>query len=284
MNQHEKKVSLIRLTQLFLIASFAFYLILCGAMAVFQRSFIYYPSVYSSQQVEQLAQAANLQRWTNSAGQFIGFKRSSPEQPTRGIILLTYGNGSTATGSSHYADDIQSVAPFDIFILEYPGYEDRAGKPTEKNLFAAAAEAVQILPTNNPIYLVGESLGSGVASYLAGTFPDKIKGVILISPFNSVTAVAQQRYLFLPVKWLLTDRFPSENYLRNYHGKLGITVDGKDWVVPEKFGRRLYDEYNGPKKLWEFPDDGHCQIGEQQSVFWKDAVAFWKSNSISSTK
>jgi len=73
---------------------------------------------------------------------------------------------------------------------------------------------------------------------------------------------------------LLLDRFPSEEFLRHYHGKVGITVDGKDTVVPEKFGLRLYHGYDGPKKLWEFPDGGHCQIKEQPSKFWKEAVAF----------
>ena len=90
--------------------------------------------------------------------------------------MIMYGNGSTAVGSGHYADEIQAVAAFDVFILEYPGYEDRPGSPSQKSLFHAADEAFHTLPVNQPIYLVGESLGSGVASYLAGTYPDKIAG------------------------------------------------------------------------------------------------------------
>jgi len=43
----------------------------------------------------------------------------------------------------------------------------------------------------------------------------------------------------LPVGLLLVDRFPSEDYLRDYHGPVGMVVDGLDQVVPEKFGRRL---------------------------------------------
>ncbi len=49
-----------------------------------------------------------------------------------------------------------------------------------------------LLSTNQPIYLVGESLGTGVATYLAGTYSNKIAGVILISPFNRLTDVAQR--------------------------------------------------------------------------------------------
>jgi uncharacterized protein len=224
-----------------------------------------------------MAQSVNLDRWTNSAGQFIGLKRLSPKQPAQGSVMVMYGNGSTAINSAHYANEIQSAAPFDIFILEYPGYDDRPGHPSERNLFRAASEAFRMLPTNQPIYLVGESLGSGVASYLAGTYSDQVAGVVLISPFNTLTDVAQNHFPWLPVRLLLVDRFPSEKYLRDYHGKLAITVDGKDAVVPEKFGRRLFNVYAGPKRLWEFPDGQHCQIMEQPSKFWSEVVGFWQT-------
>jgi pimeloyl-ACP methyl ester carboxylesterase len=225
-----------------------------------------------------MAESAKLERWTNSAGQYIGLKRLSPQQPAEGSILLAYGNGSTAIGSSHYADDIQSAAAFDVFILEYPGYADRPGKPSQKSLFAAADEAVQMLPTNRPVHLVGESLGSGVASYLAGIHPDKIAGVVLISPFNNLASVAQFHYPILPVRLLMADRFPSEEYLRQYRGPVGIVVGGRDNVVPEKFGRRLYAGYAGPKKLWTFPDGDHCQIMKPPTEFWEEVVEFWKTN------
>ena len=254
------------------------YLLICVACATSQRRLLYYPSVLTREEVDQMAQEAGLERWTNSTGQFIGLKRPSTKQPADGSVMITYGNGSTAIGAGRYADEIQAVAAFDVFILEYPGYEDRPGSPNQRNLFSAADEAFHMLPTHQPIYLVGESLGTGVASYLAGTYPSKIAGVALISPFNSLTDVAQSHFPMLPVRLLLVDRFPSEKYLHNYRGKLGITVDGKDTVVPETFGLRLYDGYAGQKKLWEFPDGGHCQIMEQPTKFWNEVIELWQNN------
>jgi len=192
--------------------------------------------------------------------------------------MILYGNGSTAIGCEHYVNDLQSAAPLDVFILEYPGYEDRPGSPSQASLFSAADEAFQALSINHPIYLVGESLGSGVASYLAGTYSNKIAGIVLISPFNCLTDVAQNHYPELPVHAILVDRFPSEEYLRYYHGKVGVMVDGRDTVVPEKFGLRLYHGYAGPKKLWEFPGGGHCEIMEPASKFWKEVVEFWQTD------
>jgi uncharacterized protein len=254
------------------------YVLICIFMTVVQRSLQYSPHIYTPEQVDKRAQKVNLERWVDSGGTNIGLKRLSPEQPAVGSILITYGNGSTAVGCAEYANDIQKVARMDIYILEYPGYEDRPGKPTEKSLFAAARDAFEMLPTNQPIYLVGQSLGTGVASYLGGTYTNRVAGMVLISPFNSTTAVGQHRYPFLPVWLLIFDRFPSDHYLRNYHGKVGITVDGQDTTVPEKFGLRLYNGYNGPKKLWEFPDGRHCEIYNPHSKFWKEAVTFWQNN------
>jgi hypothetical protein len=246
-------------------------------MGFAQRSFLYFPHTYSAAAVDQMAQSAGLERWTNSSGANIGLKRLwIGKSPTVGSVMITYGNGSSAVGSAHYADDLQKAAALDVYILEYPGYEDRPGPPSEKALFAAASEGLQMIPTNKPVYLVGESLGSGVASYLAGTFTNGVMGILLVSPFTSVTDVAKYHYPILPVSLILRDKFQSDRYLQNYHGKVGITVDGQDTVVPEKFGRKLYDGYAGTKKLWQFPDSGHCQIGEPQADFWQEVVAFWQ--------
>jgi len=281
--QRPEAVVLSRLVKLLLLCSLAIYLLVCVIMAIFQRSFIYFPSVFSRQQVDEMAHGARLERWTNSLGQFIGMRRLSPRQPAAGAVMITYGNGSTAIGCDHYAKDIQDVAAFDIFILEYPGYEDRPGRPSQSSLFSAAGEAFLTLPANKPVYLVGESLGSGVASYMAGTYSNRIAGVLLISPFNSLTDAAQAHYPMLPVFLLLGDRFPSDKYLRNYHGKVGIIVDGRDSVVPEKLGYRLFDRYAGLKKLWTFPDGGHCQITERHSNFWREVIEFWQTTSGSET-
>jgi len=277
-NQRPKPVVLSRVVCLLLLICGSLYLLVCVATAVLQRSLIYLPSVFTREQVDQMAKSARLERWTNSTGEFIGLKRLSPKQPARGTVMILYGNASTAVGCEPWANDIQGVAAFDIFILEYPGYEDRLGSPSQHSLFSAADEAFGMLPTNQPIYLVGGSLGSGVASYLAGTYSNKVAGVVLISPFNRLTDVAQNHYPLLPVRLLLADRFPSEKYLRLYHGKVGITVGGRDTIIPEKFGLRLYDGYAGPKRLWEFPGGFHAIIMEPPAKFWGEVVEFWQAS------
>jgi fermentation-respiration switch protein FrsA (DUF1100 family) len=55
-------------------------------------------------------------------------------------------------------------------------------------------------------------------------------------------------------------------------------IDGADQVVPAKFGRRLFETYAGPKKLWEYPQCHHVELGESPATFWKSVVEFWQSN------
>jgi pimeloyl-ACP methyl ester carboxylesterase len=246
--------------------------------APLQRRLIYFPPVFNTAKADSMGRAANLERWTNSAGASIGWKRLTPGQPARGRILVCYGNGSSAIGCAPYANVIQSVAKFDVVLLEYPGYGDRPGSPSEKSLFRAADEGLLLLGTNLPVYLLGESLGTGVASYLAGTYPERVAGVILLSPFNSLTDVAQHHAPILPIHLILADKFPSEDYLRHYCGPVGFMLDGKDRVVPEKFGWRLYNGYCGAKRVWEFPHGGHVVIPEPREKFWREVVEFWQSH------
>lgn len=273
-----KSVIFSRLLRSLLLCCLALYLGICAFMAIEQRHFIYFPQKLTRESVDQQARTAGLERWTNSSGRFVGLKRPSPKQPAAGSVLVVYGNGSYAAGCAHYADAIQGVAAFDVFILEYPGYADRPGSPSQNSLFHAADEAFQILPANQPIYLLGESLGTGVAAYLAGAHPDKVAGAILLSPFDRLTSVARSQYPFLPVTLLLLDRFPSADYLRRYHGPVGVTVDGRDTVVPQQFGLRLYYGYAGPKKLWEFPQGQHAEIAMLPGKFWNEVVEFWRTN------
>ena len=193
-------------------------------------------------------------------------------------MLVTHGNAGCAFQCGHYADAIQPAALFDVYIVEYPGYENRPGAPTEQSLDEAADQAFQLLPANVPAYLLGESLGTGVATYLAGKHPEKVAGVALLAPYNRLAAVGQAHMVILPVALLLRDRFPSEDHLRSYKGPVAMLVAGHDNVIPERFGRRLYDSYEGPKKLWDFPEGNHGTVMLQPPEIWRQIVEFWQSN------
>jgi len=254
------------------------YLALCIGCASLQRRMIYFPPACNPTEVEQYAASQNLTRWTSPTGKPIGWKRMSPAQPSQGQVLITHGNACCAFECGQFADAVQQAGAFDVYLLEYPGYENRPGSPSEQAIYAAADEALQLLPTNHATYLVGESLGTGVAAYLAGKHPGEITGVVLFAPYNSLVDVGQFHMPILPVGLLLRDRYPSEEHLRTYHGPVAMLTGGYDCVVPEKFGRRLYDSYSGPKRLWEFPEGNHGTVMLQPPEIWNQIVQFLQSN------
>jgi pimeloyl-ACP methyl ester carboxylesterase len=253
---------------------FGIYAIACAGCATCQRRLLYFPPVFKPEQVDEMGKFERMERWLGPQGTQLGWKRLAPTQPPQGRVLLMHGNAGCAFQCGRYANVLQQAAPLDLFVVEYPGYADRAGKPSERAIYEAAAEAFEQLPTNGPTCLLGESLGTGVAAYLAGRFPDKVAGIIMLAPFNRLAAVAQAHYPFLPVRLLLVERFPAEDHLRNYHGPVAMLVGGQDRVIPQKFGRRLYDGYSGPKRLWEFPRADHGAVMDQPVEIWKELIAF----------
>jgi pimeloyl-ACP methyl ester carboxylesterase len=247
--------------------------------AICQRRLIYFPPDFTSDQVNQFVRSGKLECWQNVAGKTIGWKRLSPIQPSTGQVLVTHGNASCALQCAHYADAIQQIAATDIFMVEYPGYGGQPGLPTELALEQATDEAFHLLTTNKPIYLLGESLGTGVAAYIAGRHPDQIAGVALLAPYNTLVDVAQAHLIVLPAKLIIQDKFPAEDFLSNFHGPVGIVTGGRDTVVPEKLGHRLYDHYHGPKKLWRFPKEDHDSVMFLPPEFWQQVITFWESHS-----
>ena len=252
----------------------AIYLLAGIGCASFQRRLIYYPSVCTAEQAEDSARNERLERWRSPSGKALGWKRMSRAQPAQGQVLVTHGNACDAFQCGHYADMIQEAAPLDVYILEYPGYADCAGAPSEASIDAQATEAFQCLSTNLPIYLVGESLGTGVAAYLAGHFGDHVAGVALLAPYNCLSDVAQAHIRIFPARWILCDRFPSEDYLRTYHGPLAVVLGGRDTVVPARFGKKLYQGYDGPRRLWESPEADHNNLMFQSKTTWAEIMAF----------
>ena len=80
------------------------------------------------------------------------------------------------------------------------------------------------------VITVGYSLGSGPAAYLARERP--IAGVVLVTPFDALEAVAQQRYPWLPVRWLIRHRMPSAEFLRGLTLPVAVIASEYDEVVP----------------------------------------------------
>ncbi len=107
---------------------------------------------------------------------------------------------------------------------------------------------------------MGESLGTGVACAAASKRPNFVRGLLLITPFDSLIAAAKKHYPWAPVSLVLRDRYESSRALQKSRAPLAIIVADEDVVVPVDSAIRLFESYSGPKKLWRVPGSGHNEV------------------------
>jgi pimeloyl-ACP methyl ester carboxylesterase len=256
------------------------YLMIVLLVWIFQRSLIYFPTRIPVDAVAQVAAEHGFVPWENPAGQIIGWEMPADGAAT-GSVLIVHGNAGCGLGRDYLARPIHDAAGVDVFVLEYPGYGARSGAPGKPALLAAGEEALSLMPKDRPRFVVGESIGTGVACHLAGAHPDEVAGVLLFAPYSNLASVAQRRMPLLPAYWLLRDRFNPAEDLRHYHGPTKMVVAGADEIIPAGSGRRLFAAYQGPKDLQVIPGARHNDIAEQSPGWWRLVFAFWQTNSAS---
>jgi pimeloyl-ACP methyl ester carboxylesterase len=172
---------------------------------------------------------------------------------------------------------VAALAPhgLDVVLLEYPGYGARPGSPSRGALTSAAVEAVDALAAEGgPVWLVGESLGSGVAARAAALRSARVGGLLLVTPFADLAAVARLHYPFVPAA-LVPDRYRPQVDLAAFRGPVVVLVAGRDEVVSADQGRLLHAALPGPKLLLEQPGATHNGLDlAPASPFWREAVSF----------
>jgi pimeloyl-ACP methyl ester carboxylesterase len=251
------------------------YVALCVLLFFRQRGMLYYPAKTSGSEQLTYAKGAGLEPWMNAAGERIGWKRVSRDAGAQPWLVL-HGNAGLAVQRAYWADALERVQPeqsLSVYVLEYPGYGGRSGKPTQGSLTSAALTAFDDIPGGDRIYLLGESLGCAVAAQIAQARPKKVGGLVLVTPFNRLPDVAAYHYPWLPVRWLVKDRWESGVALRNFSGPVAIIAAERDSVVPARFAQRLHDEHPGPKSLHVIPGEDHNFFVFDQAWF-RAAVAF----------
>lgn len=253
----------------------AYFLALVGC-AAFQRKMLYFPSRAAEATLFGHARGESIEPWRDESRTLIGWQQRSGQRPLKARFLVFHGNAGYALHRVHYATNLARTIDCDIHILEYPGYGSRSGEPSQTTLLDAGEQALRLLQKESsaPVFIVGESIGSGVAAGVAARAPELVSGLILITPLSRLTDVASHHFPFLPVRLLLRDRYPAIEWLTKYHGPLAVTVAENDEVIPNRFGRDLHDNYAGRKRLWVKAGMHNTIHDSLDSKWWKEVVEF----------
>ncbi|SNS14622.1 hypothetical protein SAMN06265795_101233 [Noviherbaspirillum humi] len=187
---------------------------------------------------QAMAEPAELQPWLEQ-GRYLG-KVLEASGPARGTAVLFHGNAGHVDHRLPLAKQLAGRG-LRVVLVEYPGFGRREGS-AGINPILEAAQADFMLALRRwpgPVFVVGESLGAGVAAQVIRSHPDQVAGALLVTPWSSLAALAREKAGHLPVDWLLHQRLDSAEALTGYGGRLVILGAGRDGVIPVEHARAL---------------------------------------------
>ncbi|MCS7048747.1 MAG: alpha/beta hydrolase [Verrucomicrobiae bacterium] len=167
-----------------------------------------------------------------------------PSAPT---VLFLHGN---AGNISYRLEKIALLHQLGVgvLILDYRGYGRSEGRPNEKGTYLDAQAAYDYLAAHNlPVVLYGESLGCGVAVELATRVT--VAGVILEAPFTSIADVGQRLFPYLPVRWLVRNRYENLRKIPQITAPVLILHSRDDEIFSFAHAEQLHAAARAPKKL-----------------------------------
>ncbi|RYG68483.1 alpha/beta hydrolase [bacterium] len=241
---------------LFLVIVLACLALLTLGISWFERRLIYYPNYPSRELVRTPDRVGfrfrEISLRTADRVHIHGWLLESAVHPSSGKTLLFFhGN---AGNISHRLDKCRVFLDLglNVLIIDYRGYGQSTGRPTERGTYHDANAAYDYLknelklsPTQIVVY--GESLGTAVAVDLVSRMP--CSGLILEAPFTAITDVAKLMFRGLPIGLLARHRYDSLRKVRRIEVPLLVLHSRQDELFPLTFAERLLEAAPGPKRL-----------------------------------
>lgn len=205
-----------------------------------------------------------------------------PARNERAVLLFFHGN---AGNISHRLDSLRIFHDLglSVLILDYRGYGQSTGRPSEQGTYEDARAAWRYLVEDREvpgtrIVLFGRSLGGAVAAWLAQHI--RPRALIVESTFRSVPDMAAEIYWFLPVRRLARLQYPAEEMLRDVEVPVLIVHSRGDEIIPFSHGEALYAAARQPKQLLELRGDHNTGFLQSQPRYAAGLDAFLRSTGL----
>jgi uncharacterized protein len=202
-----------------------------------------------------------------------------PAGGERGVLLFFHGN---AGNISHRLDSLRifNRLGLSVLILDYRGYGQSTGRPTEPGTQEDARAAWQYLTGERgveaaQIVLFGRSLGGAVATRLA--VEHRPAGLIVESAFRSVPDLAAELYWFLPVRALARIEYPVQELIGQVQDPVLVIHSREDDIIPFSHGQALHASARSPKTLLELRGDHNTGFMQSAEAYVEGLEAFLAS-------
>jgi pimeloyl-ACP methyl ester carboxylesterase len=236
---------------LILLLGLGVYAAACLALFFKQRSLIYFPPKVAAYQAPKTTSLA-----------VPGATVKVSERPRAGPGALIYlgGNAEDVTGSLPLLD--RAFPARALYLLHYRGFTGSTGSPSEQALVAdALALYDRVAREHQDVMVIGRSLGTGVALQVASRRP--VSRLVLVTPFDSLAALAAQQFPYFPVRWLLRDRYESAQYAARVTAPTLLIAAGQDEIIPARSTELLLTRFpEGVARMRVIAGVGHNTISE----------------------
>ena len=174
-----------------------------------------------------------------------------PARNARGTILLMHGNAGNISHRLGYLTMFNRLG-YSVLLFDYRGYGKSGGHPDEEGTYRDAEAAWLHLTANRnvaarEIVMVAESLGGGVATWLALKYPPR--ALVLASTFRSVPDLGAQIYPWLPVRLLARITYDNLARIARVDAPVLIAHSRDDDVIPFAHGEALFAAAREPKQM-----------------------------------
>jgi uncharacterized protein len=148
-----------------------------------------------------------------------------------------------------------------LYLMHYRGYGASGGKPSERALVADALKLFDYMRgSHRNITVVGRSLGSGIAIQVAAQRP--VERLVLVTPYNSIAEIAAIQFPYVPVNWLLRDKYESWRHAPQVHAPTTLIAAEHDEIIPRASTEALATHFKpGVAALKVVTGAGHNTIG-----------------------
>ena len=233
------------------------YLFILISTYLFQRNLLYHPSENNYFGDQLLVSVEKVKIKTKDNIELLSWYHTKNNNDYKTILFL-HGNAGTLENRIHKINHFKDMN-INFLLVAWRGFSGNKGQPTEQNLYEDARSAVKWLESKgikeNNIIIYGESLGTGIATEIAQN--KNFAGIILESPFTSMIDAGKDKYPYLPVKFLLKDKYESEKKIKNIKSPILIMHGKVDNIVPFHMGKKMYELANNPKYSYFSEYDDH---------------------------
>ncbi len=233
------------------------YLIVLAYIYLFQRNLLYHPSVngYQGNEIKFDYEEIFIR---NKEGIKLKAWLHEKDLINKKTIIFFHGNAGNLNNRNYKLNELSKL-DINFLIVAYRGFSGNQGKPSEHGLYEDARSALNFLKIKGVkeknLIVYGESLGTAIAIETGQN--KELAGIILESPFTSMVELAQKYYPFLPVKFLLKDKYETVKKLPNINSPLLVLHGRLDTIVPFAMGVELFKKANKPKFKYFVDNDDH---------------------------